>query len=497
MAAPLSARLAPLRRLAASLAERAAVALAPAPPRTQALVNPGGRLISFDPNESLWNEPGSITTDAKYRHHKFLTWHGWYHWPDGWSPTRAREAATMHLRGWPYMSQAIARDVPKYPPIFGALKQRMAPCLRASWRIEGPTRAPGRFAVDDLRRVWREFRASYADTLRTNALMGGQWYQVWWELDDAAGVERPRLERWPWEACMWRGAGPTWPGGWYAMTVDSGFVRMVPDGHWIYLSQSERSHEMGAIIALATTFVAGELGRRDEAGLSEAAGRAAPFATLPRGVKVGDEIGVAVQEFVEEFGLSRIGGVVPFETKLEPFQIVSDTDFFKNLTAEQLLYVGLVVLGQVNTLGQGPSGVYQNLGGLTVAESLVDEDLEATTRGWDQLARAYCEINGQEYEDGAGEPLFRLVGERYADRGAKAKATTERATLLANWATAAAQVFDVQQADVDAMAAELSTPPLRLRPVPLPAAPGAVATPPNLAQKDLANAERSDEKAGA
>lgn len=465
------------------------------PPSAQAA------LASMDPNKALWNTPGRTSTDSAYRRHEFVTWQGWYEWTAGWNPRRVGEAVTMHLRGWPYMSQSLARHVVKYPPIYGALKQRMAPSLRTTWTINGPDVAPGRYAVEDLRRVWRDqFRYSYGDSLRTMCTMGGQWYHTHWELDAKRGVEIPRIKRWPWEASMWRGSSPSFPGGWYAMTVDSGFVRMTPgDGKWIYLSQSERSHEMGAVLALGTTFVSGELARRDEAGLSEAAGRAAPYVELKAGVQVDDEIGLAVQDFVAEFGLTRQGGVLPEGNKLEGFQIVSDTDFFKNFTAEQMLFVGLVILGQVNTLGQGPAGVYQNLGGLTVAESLIDEDLEATIRGWQQLARAYCEINGQDFEDAEGNELITLTGERYADRGAKAKAEAERATLLANVVTAQVACFDVKQPDVDAMAKKLSTPTMRLKPNADPTTAGApdASPPPNLAQLDVAKAERPDEAANA
>lgn len=458
-----------------AIRSRAASALvrlagAAAPPRVSAPTASTGPSRFIDSNVALAQTPGRTSTDAAYRRHEFVTWQGWYEWAAGWSPKTVNDAVLMHLRGWPYMSASLARHVVKYPPIFGALKQRFAPSLRTTWRIDGPTTAPGRFAVEDLRRTWREqFRPDYADTLRTIALMGGQWIHVHWELDTRRGVEVPKLKRWPWEACMWRGASPSFPGGWYAMTMDSGLVRMTPgDGHWLYLAHSSRAHEMGAVLALGTTFVSGEMARRDEAGLSEAAGRAAPYAVLPKGVSVLDEIGQAVQAFVEDFGLARVGGVLPNGTDLKPFQIVSNTDFFANFTAEQLTFSALVILGQPNTLTPSAgSGVYQNLGGLSVSESLVDEDQEATVRGWQQLERAYCEINGQDFEDEMGEELIQLVGERYADRGAKAKAEAERATLHANTVAAQVAVFEVTQADADAQADRLSTPRLKLKAAPV------------------------------
>ncbi len=456
-----------------------------------------GRIDTIDSNVALAQRPGRTSTDAAYRRHEFQTWQGWYEWAAGWNPKRVNDAVLMHLRGWPYMSASLARHLIKYPPIYGATKQRKAPSLRTTWRIEGPDRAPGRYAVEDLRRVFREqFRPDYADTLQTIMMMGGQWLHMHWELDAKRGVEIPRLKRWPWEACIWRGASPAFPGGWYALTTDSGIVRMTPgDGHWIYVAHSARAHEMGAVLALGTTFVSGELARRDEAGLSEAAGRAAPYAILPKGVAVEDEIGLAVQDFVQEFGLARVGGVLPFGTDLKPFQITSDTDFFRNFTAEQLIFAQIVILGQAGTSAQVPGAAYQNLAMASVGESLVDEDQEATVRGWQQVARAYCEINGQDFEDDEGNELIRLVGERYADRNSKAKAEAERATLLANTVQAQVAVFDLTQDEVDAQASALSTPTHKLKPT--PAAPAEGTPPlPNLAEKDVANAERADEKPG-
>lgn len=468
-------------------------------PRAQSSTMGGAppAFATMDPSRMIFATAGRTSTDAAYRRHEFLTYQGWYHWPDGWSPKRARDAITMHIKGWPYMSAAIARDLPKYPPIFGALRRRMAPSLRAIWRHQGPDRAPGRYAVEDLRRVWREqWHPIYPDALRTHALMGGQWFHVHWELDVARGVEMPRIKRWPWEACVWRGASPSFPGGWYALTIDSGIVRMVPgDGHWIYMSQGERGHEMGAVIALAQTFVAGELGRRDEAGLSEAAGRAAPYVSLKGGVKVDDEIGLAVQDFVAEFGLTRVGGVLPEGNELKAFEIVSDTDFFKNLTAEQLTYVGLVLLGIPTSLQPGTGGVYQPLGSYSVEESLVDEDFEATTRAWQLgVVRPYCEINGQEFEGDDGEPLIKVIAKKYASEGDEAKAEAERATLLATTVQAQVAVFDVKQPDVDDLATRLHTPSLKLKPKAASPPPGAPAlpAPPPLAEKIVANDQQAE-----
>lgn len=473
--------------------------------------NAGGlpRLISLDASGLVDRLPNRPSTDSQYLRHEFSTWQGWYHWPDGWSPKRTREAVSMHLKGWPYMSAALAVDLPKYPPIFGALLQRTAPPLRTTWKHVGPDRAPGRFAVDDLDQTWREqFRPDYEDTLRTLGLMGGQWFHVHHVPDASRGVELPRLKRWPWEAAIWRGASPAYPGGWYAITIDSGLVRMIDgDGHWFYVSHGRRSHEMGAVIALGMSFVSGELARRDEAGLSEAAGRAAPWVELPQGVKVEDEIGVAVQAFVEEFGLARIGGVVPHGTQLKEFQIVSDTEFFQKYRQSQLVDVALALLGQAATLVPGATGVYQPLATWSVADALADKDHEATVRGWQGgVVRPYMAINGQDYGPD-DDPTVKLVGQRYADVNAKAKATSQRATLFANTVQAQIAVFDLEQAEVDELAAEMSTPTRKLKKQEKPppgAAPGqggpggppALPPPPNLAEGIVAKEDKAEEKPG-
>ncbi len=418
----------------------------------------------------LQSEPGKVSTDEKYRRHEFETYQGWFHWADGWSPQKIREATRMHLRGWPYQSAALARSMAQDAIILGALGQRTAPPLRTKWRVEGPSRAPGRFAVEDLQRVWTEqFRPQYEEYLRDLAIMGGEWIHVHWVLDSQRGVELPRLKRWPWEASIWRAAAPGLPGGWYANTSSDGLVRMVPgDGHWLYMSHGQRSHEMGAVIALGMLFYSDLMGDRDEAGLSEGAGRSALWAELGPGVKVASAEGQHVVDTVAELGLARTGGAGPHGTKVTPISIVSDTSFFKDYLAKHLVKIGLAILGHPGSLAAGAGGVYNPIAmALGVAEALVDKDHEATERAWGQLAKAYEEIN-------ANPAGTRLVGERYADKNALAKQVAERAALLAGVVAAqrAAGLVPTQDS-VNALADELSTPPLSLTPPPVGEAPPA------------------------
>lgn len=415
--------------------------------------------VPIDPSRNLSAPANEISTDSRYLQHEFQTWQGWYHWADSWTPPQARQAVTFHLKGWPYLSAALARDAPRYPPVMGAIRQRTAAPLRTSFAVEGPDRAPGRFAVEDLQDIFDEqFRPSYDEKLRDLAFLGGHVIHQHWELDAKRGLEVPRLKRWPHEAIVWQGASPGRPGGWYAITADSGMVRIVPgDGHWIVLGHGERWHEMGAIVALGLTFVGGELARRDEAGLSEAAGRSAPVAELPDKVKVNDEQGRAVQAAMIDLGRARKGIVVPNGTKITPFSIASDTDFFEKNLQGMLQHVSFAILGQSGTMVQGAGGVYLSPTFAGTLRALNDGDIEATLRGWDRgVAKPYCEINGI-------NAVTHLAAITPKDPDASATETAKRAQALG--ATVKAWLdagLEPTQGDVDALAKELGTATVKL-----------------------------------
>lgn len=408
-------------------------------------------------------EPAQQTsTDAQYLAHEFQTWQGWQESRTGWTPAEAREAVDFHLKGWPYLSASLARHLPRFSLIFGALTQRTAPPLRTTWRQERSRGA--KWIAAELEQVWaRQFRPAYEEKLRDAALLGGSPIHIHWVDDVAAGVRRPVLKRWPHEAMFWRSASPAFPGGWYAITADSGLVRMnFGDGHWAVIAHGERWHEFGAVIALGELFVSGKLSERDEAGLSEAAGRASPIAELKEGVAVDDEIGKAVQAMVAGLGRARKGGVVPAGTKVTPFQITSDTDFFASQGERQLLKVGLVILGQAASLGTG-DGTYKPIVAWSPAAALSDKDHEATVRCWDLgIVRPFLDQNGVDSDVG-------LVGERYVDPNAKAEAEAKRAALLSDrvkgWRDAG---MAPTQTDVDALASRLSTPTIQLGSLPPP-----------------------------
>jgi hypothetical protein len=444
----------------------------------------------IDPLENLAATKNVTSTDEKYLEHEFITYSGWQEWTRGYTAPEARDAVDNHLRGWPYQSASLARHCLRLAYILGALARRTAPTLRTQWRQEA-TRGP-RYAVRDLEAVWEnQVRDSLEEKLRDVALLGGSVLHAHWVDDIEAGVRRPVLKRWPHEAMYWRAEAPGWPGGWYAITTDSALVRMTPgDGKWIFVAHGERWHEFGAILSVGELFVPGKLSERDEAGLSEAAGRASPWAELPEGVPVGGpvdkanpqavanaEIGRAVQTTIAGLGLARRGAVVPHNTKINGFEITSDTQFFDRYSLRQLIKIGYAILG-IPAPGPGAGSAYTPIVGWSVDEALVDKDHEALVRGWERVARPYCEINGIDSD-------VHLVGERYASPLERAKAEADKAEADARAAQARAQAatagaaqlaalvralrlagLEPTQAQVDALAAELGTAPIPLGPMP-------------------------------
>ena len=429
------------------------------------------------------------STDEQYLEHEFMTYSGWWETSDGYTPPEAREAVLAHLRGWMYQSASLARHCLRSAYILGALARRSAPTLRTQWSQQVNARGP-KWAGAELADVWtRQMRGGLEEKLRDVSLLGGSILHTHWVDDVEAGIRRPRIKRWPHEAIYWRAESPGYPGGFYAVTTDSGLVRITPgDGHWTYIAHGERWHEFGAILAVGGLFPSAVLSERDEAGLSEAAGRASPHFIAPEGVKLTDEQGKALQKMVAGFGRARTGAVSPHGTKGETVQVVSDTEFFDRYSLRQLTKIGYAILG-IPSPGPGAAAAYTPIIGWSVDEALVDKDHEALERGWnDGIARPFCDVNGL-------DATICLVGERYASPVDRAKAEADRAeaearrakaeadqrvaapTALAVWVRACRDAgLAPTQAHVDARAAELGTPTIPL---------GAAAPPPATAPADI------------
>lgn len=440
---------------------------------------------SLDTLAQLDATPNETSDDEKYLAHEFVTYAGWQEWAEGYTPPEAREAVLAHLRGWMYQSGSLTRHCLRSAYIQGALNRRGAPTERTQWS-QASRRGP-KWAASELDDVWcRQFRPSLEERLRDVSMMGGSIVHIHYVDDVEAGVRRQRLKRWPHEAIYWRAESPGYPGGYYAVTSDSGLVRITPgDGHWAFVAHGERWHEFGAVLSVGEMFPPSKLSERDEAGLSEAAGRAFVHASLGEGIKIQDENGKAVQKGLAGAGRARTAMVTPHGTEVDPVQIVSDTQFFDRYSLRQLVKIGYAIMG-IPSPGPGAASTYTPIVGWSVDEALVDKDHEALVRCWDEgIARPFCDVNGL-------DAIVGLVGERYAspvDRAEaeakraeaearREKAETERrsarALALPVWVRACRDAgMAPTQAQVDARAADLGTPT-----IPLGAAPAVPEKPP-------------------
>lgn len=425
---------------------------------------------ALDSIPQLAATPNETSNDEKYLSHEFITYQGWWESADGYTPPEAREAVLSHLRGWMYQSASLARHCLRSAYILGALARRAAPTLRTQWAQQVSARGP-KWAGVELEDVWtRQFRPALEEKLRDVSMLGGSLVHIHYVDDVEAGIKRQRIKRWPHEAIYWRAESPGYPGGFYAVTSDSGLVRItIGDGHWAVVAHGERWHEFGAILSVGEIFVPSKLSERDEAGLSEAAGRASPWVELPEGVKSDDEIGKSVITMTAGLGRARTAGVVPNGTKGSVLQIQSETEFFDRYSMRQLTKIGYAILG-IPSPGPGTATTYTPIVGWSVDEALVDKDHEAIVRTWnDGIARPFCDVNGIDAE-------VCLVGERYASPVDRAKAEAERLEAEARVARARAQLatagkaqlaalvlalrragLEPTQADVDAIAADLKT----------------------------------------
>lgn len=441
---------------------------------------------ALDTLPQLSATPNETSTDEKYLAHEFVTYAGWTEWAEGYSPPEAREAVLGQLRGWMYQSASLSRHCLRSAYILGALSRRGAPTERTQWS-QASRRGP-KWAASELDDVWRrQFRPALEEKLRDVSMLGGSVVHIHYVDDVKAGLRRQRLKRWPHEAIYWRSESPGYPGGYYAITSDSGLVRItLGDGHWAVVAHGERWHEFGAVLSVGELFVPSKLSERDEAGLSEAAGRAFVHASLGEGIKIQDENGKAVQKALVAAGRARVAMVSPHGTEVSPIQIISDTQFFDRYSTRQLVKIGYAILG-IPSPGPGATATYVPIVGWSVDEALVDKDHEALVRCWDEgIARPFCDVNGL-------DAVVGLVGERYAspvDRAAAeallAEAKARRAKAEADMISAPALALAVRvrafrdaglaptQEHVDAAALELGTPtiPLGAAPVVPIKAPG-------------------------
>ena len=392
--------------------------------------------------------------------HEYKTWQG-TSWSNGWTPPEARAAIDEHDRGMFLRSDMIRVDAKKHPAVMGACRQRKAPSKGLSWRVEGATRAPGRYAVEDAATIWEQVRPLLGDILDNLSMMGFALLHHPWGLD-ARGLLMPRVSLWDAPAAGYYEEGPNSPAGYYAWTTEG----LVPIEHgrglWTVIGHGKRPHLDGAVRAVALEYVGGGLAWRDRLSRSAGAGRNVPIAELREGIAVNDEIGKSVQAMVASLGLPNRGGVVPSGTKITPLNLdASDAGYFSSLESDQLTRIALAILGQSGTLTKDGKVYTSPLFG-DVAEYLVEDDVGAVEIGI--RTGLFAPLVALDYPNVSPRDVPKLVGP-LPDTGEAERIKLFGERLIAFHAAIEAEKqngFIVDQERVNVLADRYGVPPPRL-----------------------------------
>ena len=402
-----------------------------------------------------------VRNDAAHLGHEYQTWQG-FPFSSGWTPPEGRDAVDLHDTGTFFRSSVLGTDAKRHAAIMGALRQRRAPSEGLSWRFEGSSRAPGRFAVEDAETIWetgvKPFLGEILDGL---AMMGFCVLHHPWRID-ARGLLMPRVRVWQHAAITWEEESETGPAGFYAWTTEGKVWIEHGAGLWTVVGKGTRPFLDGAVRAVWSEYIGGGLAWRDRLARSAAAGRAAPIAELREGVAVEDEIGKSVQKMVAQIGLPQRGGVVPNGTKVQAFSLdASDNGYFTALEADQLQRIALAILGQSGTLAKDGKVYTSPLFG-DVAEYLVESDVGAIEQAFTAgLAAPLIALN---YPEVPARDIPRLVGP-LPDTGEAERIKLFGDRLIALHAAIEAEKkngFIVDQERVNALADRYGVPPPRL-----------------------------------
>src|SRR5262245_61835643 len=150
--------------------------------------------------------------DLQYLTHEFSTYLGPNPWIGGWSVNGVRQAIEAHDHGQFWGSAAAAVAATQFPPVFGALMQRLGPPLGLARAVRGSRHWDGkglgeviRLEIEDLfAEASPTFSVGLLGTIFTSiAMMGVCVLQnVWTPNPDSSRLD-VRMKPWPIAATVW------------------------------------------------------------------------------------------------------------------------------------------------------------------------------------------------------------------------------------------------------------------------------------------------------
>jgi hypothetical protein len=377
----------------------------------------------------------AVSTDETYLRHEFTTWQSLYAVIAGWNVTTVRGAIAGHDTGSSFaLSCALAVVASRYPPIFGALRQRKAPPLGLNRETFGGERGPGGLARAGFARLMRSIEPLFGDVFSDHAMLGFQVLQHVWAPSPDASILEPRTNLWPC-SCVWLNPRSRLL---EAITQDGRVPIVNGDAHWSIVGTGERPFLNGAIRALGETWAGARYAERDEEALSAYLGRLCPIGILPEKMMPGSKEGEVFKASVKDLGEAQSGGIFPFGSAITTLPNVDAgaAALFSSMLERRGRACVISLLGTDGTVSKGSPGVYTPLAAYDVAFAVAREDTAHAAAAFSRLGQAYGAINyGLNEEESPGyrwllpDPTeaerLAALAKRYQDAAAIVKAERE------------------------------------------------------------------------
>ena len=299
--------------------------------------------------------------DLTYLQHEFeyLGTNPWI--AGGWTVNGVRQAIEAHDGGMFCHSASAATKATQFPPIFGALLQRIGPPLGLGRAVRGGDSS--NLGEEVRKGLERTFTATLTPGLLGRifvsiAMMGVSVIQNIWSPTADGSLLDVRLKPVPMGSVIFDSTRQV-----YRVQTREGLVDANDgDGHWEVITpwgeEGHPSHLMGAIRPVGLTWMKGSYADSDEASYSDVHGRPKPVGRLPKGVAPNSAEGKEFGGFLRGLSQPRSGGMYPDGAEVRLLEAVAKTEaVFEQIMARSGKWVAFALVGQDGTLEKG-TGVY-------------------------------------------------------------------------------------------------------------------------------------------
>ncbi len=343
--------------------------------------------------------PRDLTYDPNYHGHTF----GSFAAPidaSGFSLDRAKTACRAHRQGIFLESYLFAVASMSFAPVFAALMQRVSPSLSKPRFIRGGKKGLARLVREEVEAqiapsagLWSSpcFPSNILGSISLiKAMMGFCILQhVTGDADPVTGVREVWTRIWPPWATRYDVGRRV-----FRAITSSGEIDVLNDGKFTLVADMEEPHlYCAAILALADSVMQGVQANQACASYVEMYGRPKPVAIMPPKVGVRSDEGAAFLSAVED--VREVDGVIVMAngSELSFAQLAAETSqVFVDTDERVWKYVAAILLGSDGTISK--SGVYESPDFAGVRHDIVDRDLKCSVRGInDGHVRTYVYLN--------------------------------------------------------------------------------------------------------